>query len=108
MTVIAFLNLQVGFLIYSPFLSPIQDPRGWNEEAKSPRAMGATTNPKDLGCGFPFENSTSVPPLPSVCVWVGGALEGSSKNYGVMVEEVTSCTNLVPFNGILWSSHPEG
>lgn len=74
MTVIAFLNLQVGFLIYSPFLSPIQDPRCWNKEAKSPKAVEATANSKDLGCGFPFENPTPVTPLPSVCVWVGGAV----------------------------------
>lgn len=55
-------------MIYFPFLSPSRIPRAETEEAESLRALEASTNPKGIGCGLPFEEPT----LESVCRGWGG------------------------------------
>lgn len=81
-TQIASLNVQVSFLMYFPFLSPIQDPKGWNKGNGGSRAPGSCCQPQR-------HSSWHEDPLLNVCVCVGGVLEGSG-NYRVRVEEVIS------------------
>ena len=50
-------------MIYFPFLSPSRIPGAETEEAEFLRALEASTNPKGIGCGLPFEELTLV----SVC-----------------------------------------
>lgn len=55
-------------MIYSPFLSPSRILGAETEEAEFLRALEASTNPKGIGCGLPFEELTLV----SVCrQWEG-------------------------------------
>lgn len=95
----SFLEFVGGVFICSSFLNGSQSLRGWNKGSRVSQDPGTCYKPQRSWMWVPFETLTPVTPFLSTCGCVGGALEGSSRNYGVGMEEGISRTNLDLLNG---------